>query len=59
MITPSLPAVLSPRLDKGPLVKGCKCYACKKHTRAYVHHLLQVGSTSQDVVRLEGHPVGK
>jgi queuine tRNA-ribosyltransferase subunit QTRTD1 len=23
-----------------PFVKGCACIACKKHTRAYVHHLV-------------------
>lgn len=23
-----------------PLKDGCKCYACTKHTRAYIHHLL-------------------
>ncbi|KAI0009067.1 tRNA-guanine transglycosylase [Xylariaceae sp. FL0662B] len=23
-----------------PLVKGCKCYTCTKHHRAYLHHLL-------------------
>jgi hypothetical protein len=28
------------RLDKRPLVPGCGCFACKSHTRAYVHHLL-------------------
>ncbi|KAJ7320282.1 hypothetical protein JRQ81_019793 [Phrynocephalus forsythii] len=26
--------------DFGPLVKGCSCYCCQNHTRAYVHHLL-------------------
>ncbi|XP_066097452.1 queuine tRNA-ribosyltransferase accessory subunit 2 isoform X1 [Saccopteryx bilineata] len=26
--------------DFGPLVRGCSCYCCKNHTRAYVHHLL-------------------
>lgn len=29
------------RTDKGPLVQGCTCYACKRHNRAYIHHLLQ------------------
>ena len=29
-------------LDTGPMAAGCKCWACKKHTRAYVHHLLKV-----------------
>lgn len=26
--------------DFSPLVRGCSCYCCKNHTRAYVHHLL-------------------
>ncbi|XP_004373727.2 queuine tRNA-ribosyltransferase accessory subunit 2 isoform X1 [Trichechus manatus latirostris] len=26
--------------DFDPLVRGCPCYCCKNHTRAYVHHLL-------------------
>ncbi|KKF93938.1 Queuine tRNA-ribosyltransferase-like protein [Ceratocystis platani] len=27
--------------DINPFVKGCRCYTCTKHHRAYVHHLLQ------------------
>ncbi|BBN15766.1 queuine tRNA-ribosyltransferase accessory subunit [Marchantia polymorpha subsp. ruderalis] len=30
------------RCDVNPIVKGCKCYSCRKHTRAYIHHLLNV-----------------
>lgn len=26
--------------DFNPLVRGCFCYSCKNHTRAYIHHLL-------------------
>ncbi|XP_043083041.1 queuine tRNA-ribosyltransferase accessory subunit 2 isoform X2 [Puntigrus tetrazona] len=26
--------------DFRPLVEGCSCYCCQKHTRAYVHHLM-------------------
>ena len=26
--------------DFGPLHKGCSCYACRKHSRGYVNHLL-------------------
>ncbi|KAK0728393.1 tRNA-guanine(15) transglycosylase-like protein [Lasiosphaeria miniovina] len=26
--------------DTGPLLAGCACYACARHHRAYVHHLL-------------------
>jgi len=29
-------------LDKRPLMESCGCYCCRKHTRAYIHHLLQV-----------------
>ncbi|KAF6252340.1 tRNA-guanine(15) transglycosylase-like protein [Scenedesmus sp. NREL 46B-D3] len=28
------------RADKGPLVQGCSCFACRSHSRAYLHHLL-------------------
>jgi queuine tRNA-ribosyltransferase subunit QTRTD1 len=24
-----------------PLVHGCQCYTCRKHYRAYIHHLLK------------------
>lgn len=27
-------------LDQRPLIEGCACYACQKHTRAYIHHLI-------------------
>lgn len=27
-------------LDKRPLIEGCTCYTCQKHTRAYIHHLI-------------------
>uniref|UniRef100_A0A9L0J273 Queuine tRNA-ribosyltransferase accessory subunit 2 n=1 Tax=Equus asinus TaxID=9793 RepID=A0A9L0J273_EQUAS len=26
--------------DFEPLVRGCSCYCCQNHTRAYIHHLL-------------------
>ncbi|KAL4788500.1 tRNA-guanine transglycosylase family protein [Aspergillus varians] len=26
--------------DTGPLTESCPCYACQKHHRAYIHHLL-------------------
>ncbi|KAA8643056.1 tRNA-ribosyltransferase family protein [Aspergillus tanneri] len=26
--------------DTKPLVEGCQCYSCRKHHRAYIHHLL-------------------
>ncbi|GLV32056.1 uncharacterized protein CBL_11988 [Carabus blaptoides fortunei] len=28
--------------DFTPLVQGCKCLACAKYTRAYIHHLITV-----------------
>jgi queuine tRNA-ribosyltransferase len=33
--------VRSPKLqaDEGPLVEGCPCPACRRHTRAYLHYL--------------------
>lgn len=42
------------RLDKGPLVAGCTCLACRNHTRAYIHHLLHVHEMLADVL-LEAH----
>lgn len=27
-------------LDTDPILKGCTCYTCKMHTRAYLHHLI-------------------
>ena len=26
--------------DVGPICPGCQCYACRRHSRAYVHHLV-------------------
>ncbi|NXL89650.1 QTRT2 ribosyltransferase, partial [Alectura lathami] len=26
--------------DFGPVLEGCTCYCCQRHTRAYLHHLL-------------------
>ena len=42
------------RLDKGPMVAGCECGACKKNSRGYVHHLLQVHEMLAEVL-LEHH----
>lgn len=28
--------------DQAPILKGCGCFTCKNHTRAYLHHLLNV-----------------
>jgi len=30
------------KTDTTALVAGCECYTCRKHTRAYIHHLLAV-----------------
>ena len=27
-------------MDFSPVVRGCECYCCLHHTRAYLHHLL-------------------
>jgi queuine tRNA-ribosyltransferase len=29
------------RADENPLEKNCECYACKNHSRAYLHHLVK------------------
>ena len=26
--------------DAEPIVKGCQCYTCTRHSRAYIHHLI-------------------
>ena len=36
--------------DEGPLVEGCPCMACERHTRAYLHYLLR--AREQTVGRL-------
>lgn len=28
--------------DLTPLLEGCECFACRNHTRAYIHHLILV-----------------
>jgi hypothetical protein len=43
-----------PRLDKGPLLPGCGCFACRRHSRAYVHHMLNTHEMLADVL-LEAH----
>ena len=42
------------RADNDPLVLGCHCYACRHHTRAYIHHLLEEHEMSAQVL-LEMH----
>lgn len=29
--------------DFAPLVEDCDCYACRNHSRAYIHHLIRAG----------------
>jgi queuine tRNA-ribosyltransferase len=33
------------RMDKNPIEKGCKCYTCQNHSRAYMRHLLKLGES--------------
>ena len=40
---------LAYRADKRPLLPGCSCFTCAKHTRAYVHHLLQAHEMTAQV----------
>lgn len=40
--------------DKRPLVEGCSCFACRNHTRAYMHHLLHAHEMLASVL-LEVH----
>lgn len=37
------------RRDSGPLSQGCPCHACLRHTRAYIHHLLNVNEMLAEV----------
>jgi len=36
--------------DFTPIVEGCECYTCLKHTRAYVNHLLMTGEMLAEVL---------
>ncbi|TRY56442.1 hypothetical protein DNTS_032910 [Danionella cerebrum] len=36
--------------DFRPLVQGCACFCCQKHTRAYVHHLLETNELLSGVL---------
>ena len=44
------------RKDTQPLVLSCRCFSCKNHTRAYIHHLLNVHEMTAQVL-LELHNV--
>jgi hypothetical protein len=36
-----------------PLVEGCRCFTCTRHTQAYVHHLLQTHEMLAPVLLLQ------
>ena len=36
--------------DFSPLLRGCQCYTCSTHTRAYVNHLLNTGELLADIL---------
>jgi len=36
--------------DRRPLVVGCTCYTCTRHTRAYVRHLLNTHEMTGDIL---------
>eukprot|EP00899_Mesostigma_viride_P008366 jgi/Mesvir1/17530/Mv08782-RA.1 len=45
---------LTHRKSRAPILKGCSCYTCKNHTRAYLHHLLNCHEMTAEVL-LEIH----
>lgn len=36
--------------DIGPLCHDCSCYTCKRHNRAYIHHLLTVQEMNSGIL---------
>lgn len=38
------------REDPRPMVENCTCYACRTHTRAYIHHLLNAHEMLAEVL---------
>ena len=38
------------RVDSSPLSTACRCYTCKRHSRAYVHHLLLVQEMNSEIL---------
>eukprot|EP00164_Ancoracysta_twista_P025736 GFYU01049612.1.p1 GENE.GFYU01049612.1~~GFYU01049612.1.p1 ORF type:complete len:126 (+),score=15.50 GFYU01049612.1:37-378(+) len=38
------------KYDQTPFLKDCRCFACRRHTRAYVHHLLNAHEMLADVL---------
>ena len=41
-------------LDRAPLLSGCACFACRRHSRGYLHHLLLTHEMLAQVL-LEAH----
>ncbi|CAJ1028675.1 putative Queuine tRNA-ribosyltransferase [Leishmania utingensis] len=37
-------------LDINPIDEGCGCFTCKRHCRAYLHHLLTVQEMNSDIL---------
>eukprot|EP00898_Chlorokybus_atmophyticus_P000671 jgi/Chlat1/1604/Chrsp125S01869 len=38
------------RRDDSPVLPGCTCYTCKRHSRAYLHHLLNTHEMLAEVL---------
>lgn len=38
------------QLDAVPLQENCDCYTCRRHTRAYIHHLLTVQEMNSNIL---------
>lgn len=38
------------RFDRNPLVTGCGCLTCSRHSRGYLHHLLQVHEMNSSIL---------
>lgn len=38
------------QLEAVPLQKNCGCYTCRRHTRAYIHHLLTVQEMNSNIL---------
>ena len=45
---------LAYRADTRAIVPGCRCFTCRHHSRAYVHHLLQAHEMTAQVL-LDAH----
>ena len=45
---------LAYRADTRAIVPGCRCFTCRHHSRAYIHHLLQAHEMTAQVL-LDAH----